>query len=107
MRGQLANANRCCSVGLMLLSVLLGWLGIASASSASPPVVYDFVEKFPAAEVYTDTRLIEFSSPEATDLLLDGWGKAKGGHPQATRWGIGDESSLRFFVSEPSDLTIR
>src|SRR5215470_16053635 len=104
MRGKQAKAIRYHRVSLIVLPLLLAMPGPTAATSALP-VVYDFVEKFPTAEVQTDTKRIQFADEDSRGLLIQGWAEPNGKNP--TRWGIGDESSVRFFLSVPSDLSIR
>jgi len=91
------------------LWLLLLWRApcFGAAAQPLPVVVYDLVDKFPTAEARTETLLINFGAPEARPLLIDGWTIRKGTRAARSTWGIGSESSLRFFVFDPADLDVR
>jgi arylsulfatase A-like enzyme len=67
----------------------------------------DLLALLPFAEVETETRRIDFGTPEARGHLLDGWS-----YDESTRagrnfvWGRGERSLLRLVVGAPRDLEL-
>ena len=91
------------SIGI--LPALLGALGCGDAPL--PPVAIDLVERFPLAKTRTETRSIEFASPESRAQLIDGWGPPQRGVDRSFVWGEGEHSTLRLTIGQPRPLDLR
>ena len=79
--------------------------GLATEGQAT---VFDFIKQFPFVEYTESTRRINFGSREARPHLMDGWSRLdqvwEGGPSFVC--GAGEQSSLRFQVSEPARSTL-
>jgi arylsulfatase A-like enzyme len=87
----------------LALAVLL--LALTFGACRREQVTYDFVERFPRADV--ETGLIDLGTPEARGHLIEGWSyDEQGPGGLSFVWGTGDRSSLRVFVTQPRPLVL-
>jgi arylsulfatase A-like enzyme len=93
-----------------LWATLMGLAPLAGSGCGAAPAgePLDLTTLLPYAEVETETRRIDFGTPQARPHLAEGWSfdeTSSSGRPFV--WALGSRSLLRLYVAEPRDLELR
>lgn len=78
-------------------------LAFALGCRAQPePEVSDVRALLGSSQVWTDTQLVDFGTPEASPYLREGWS----GDENAFVWSVGNRAALRLFIGTPGPRTL-
>ncbi len=93
--------------GFLLGFFLVGEVILAGCGSQDAHIAYDLVEHLPSAVVIRESPLLDFGSGSSRALLYAGWSRDEVAADGTTFvWGVGEGSSLNFFLAEPRDLAL-
>ncbi|MCD4748321.1 MAG: sulfatase-like hydrolase/transferase [Thermoanaerobaculales bacterium] len=109
--GSLLNHHM--AVVLLLFLICVGGCGDRGVEFRSPrfesAAGLHLVDRLDSAEIWHETRVIDFGTPQARQHLVSGWGKDEGGKAVRSRgvWALGYRSSLDFYLRDARPLGLK